>query len=68
MERDPVIWGGSPLKDNVYGDAFVVLTSWSRRRFGKNSELVRKDLTIFRHGRVFCILIRETGRNITDGI
>lgn len=68
MGKDPVIRGGSPLKDNVYGDAFVVLTSWSRRRFGKNSELVRKDLTIFRHGCVFCILIRETGQNIIDGI
>lgn len=68
MGRDPVIRGGSLLKDNVYGDAFLVLMSWSRRRVGKNSELVRKYLTIFRHGHVFCILIRETGQHIIDGI
>lgn len=60
--------GWSPLTDNVYGDAFLVPTSQSRRRFGKNSELVRKDLTIFRHGRVFYILIREVGQSIIDGI
>lgn len=60
--------GWSPLTENVYGDAFLVPTSRSRRRFSKNSELVRKDLTIFRHDRVFYILIKEVGQSIIDGI
>ena len=35
MGRDTMIRGWAPLKDNICGDAFLIPTGWSRRRFGK---------------------------------
>lgn len=67
MGRDAITWGWSPLKNNVYGDAFLVPTVWSRKRSGKNFELVKKDLTNYRHGQVSYILISEKGQSIIDG-